>query len=132
VSSDFKANNLVWAARGPVLVDPDNAGREPRLLDLALALILFHNECAEAPDRLFTVREWQLFLDAYLAHVTVSESEHRLWPRAIDHMLWDEGTWALNDNTDPAWAEARQARFLIALAQTRPARYHLDSRKMAN
>lgn len=29
VSSDFKASNLVFAERGPVLVDPDNGGVEP-------------------------------------------------------------------------------------------------------
>jgi spectinomycin phosphotransferase len=126
VSSDFKAANLVWTARGPVLVDPDNAGREPRLLDLALALILFHNESAGAPGRLFTVREWQLFLGAYLANVTLTEDERRLWPQAIDHMLWDEGNWTLNDSDDTAWANERQAAFLLCLAQFRPDQYTLD------
>ena len=38
VTSDFKANNLVYTSTGPVMVDPDNGGVEPRLLDLALAV----------------------------------------------------------------------------------------------
>jgi hypothetical protein len=40
-----------------VLVDLDNGEHAPRLLDLALAALLFHNEHPQAPPRLFSLRE---------------------------------------------------------------------------
>jgi spectinomycin phosphotransferase len=104
VSGDFKANNLVFTAVGPVLVDPDNGGLEPRLFDLALAVVLFHNKCPSAPGRLFTPVEWSVFRDTYQARILLTAAERALWPAALDHMLWDEGTWALSDNDDAAWA----------------------------
>jgi Ser/Thr protein kinase RdoA (MazF antagonist) len=120
VSSDYKANNLVFTGSGPVLVDPDNGGREPRILDLALALVLFHNECAGAPARLFDGREWGAFFSGYRRHVDLTASERQLWPLALEHMLWDEGTWALEDRDEASWADRRQRAFLIALAQAWP------------
>ena len=125
VSSDFKANNLVYTATGPVMVDPDNGGLEPRLLDLALAVALFHNECSTAPARLFTRGEWDSFIDGYLTHVTLTATERRFWPAALDHILWDEGTWALEDNDPTSWTDPHQCAFLIDLARTDPTRYPL-------
>lgn len=61
---DFKANNLVLIPE-PFLIDPDNAAWVPRIFDLALALLLFHNEHEEAPERVFTIDEWELFLSGY-------------------------------------------------------------------
>ena len=57
---DFKANNLVLIPE-PFLIDPDNATWIPRIFDLALTLLLFHNEHDQAPDRVFTIDEWKLF-----------------------------------------------------------------------
>lgn len=57
---DFKANNLILIPE-PFLIDPDNAAWIPKIFDLALALLLFHNEHEEAPDRVFTKGEWELF-----------------------------------------------------------------------
>lgn len=125
VSSDYKANNLIFTAAGPMLVDPDNGGLEPRIFDLALALTLFHNECPGAPGRLFTAEEWQTFAGAYARHVQFSEAERELWPAALDHMLWEEGTWVLEDNDDAAWADPRQRAFLLDLAAANPERYPL-------
>ena len=112
-SSDYKASNLVWAATArpeglPTLVDPDNGGFEPRILDLALALVLFRNECPTAPARLLTPEEWKVFSSAYQSHVTLTERERELWPAALDHMAWEEGTWVLEDNDEESWADARQ------------------------
>lgn len=125
VSSDYKANNLIFTTAGPVLVDPDNGGLEPRLFDLALALTLFHNECPDAPGRLFTAEEWRTFAAAYFRHVQWSKAERDLWPAALDHMLWEEGTWVLEDNDEAAWADARQRAFLLDLAAAGPERYPL-------
>lgn len=126
VSSDFKAVNLVWPdGGGPVLVDPDNGGCEPRLFDLALAVLLFHHECPTAPGRLFDDREWAVFRDAYRAHVRLDAVEQRLWREAVDHLLWEEGSWALADNDEQAWADPRQGAFLRDLAATRPDRFPL-------
>lgn len=125
VSSDYKAGNLVFTPAGPVLVDPDNGGREPRLFDLALAVVLFHHECPGAPGRLFDAREWTVFRTAYAAHVRLTAEERALWPAALDHMLWEEGSWALEDNDEAAWADPRQGAFLRDLARATPDRYPL-------
>ena len=45
---DYKANNLIYKDT-PVLIDPDNAKWIPRMFDLALALLLFHNELFYQP-----------------------------------------------------------------------------------
>lgn len=123
--SDYKAANLVFGHDGPVLVDPDNGGREPRLFDLALALVLFHHECPTAPDRMLTAEEWAAFASAYLVHVSLTEQERALWPAAIDHVLWEEGTWALEDAEDSAWANPRDRSSMLDLARATPERYPL-------
>ena len=125
VSSDYKANNLVFTASGPVLVDPDNGGLEPRLFDLALAVLLFHHESPGAPGRLFDAREWAVFRDAYTAHVRLGDEERALWPDALDHLLWEEGSWALDDNDAVQWADPRQGAFLRDLATTTSDRFPL-------
>ncbi|MGO1972760.1 MAG: phosphotransferase enzyme family protein [Propionibacteriaceae bacterium] len=127
VSSDYKANNLVFTDTGPVLVDPDNGGLEPRLFDLALAVALFHNECDGAPGRLFTPVEWETFAAAYGEHVTLTPAERDLWPAAVDHMLWEEGSWALEDNDAEAWADPRQRAFLLALSEASPTDFPLPA-----
>lgn len=123
VCMDFKAGNLVFAPDGPVLVDPDGAVRAPRVLDLALAALLFHTELAGTPGRLFTPAEWRAFRDAYLARVTPTGAERRAWPDALDYVLWDEGTWAILDSTE--WHVERQRSYLLDLAGTARGAYAL-------
>jgi Ser/Thr protein kinase RdoA (MazF antagonist) len=106
-TSDWKASNLVYTPDGPVLVDPDNADRGPRILDLALAALLFHTETETA--RVFTADEWVVFRDAYLAYVTPSEPERAAWPLALDYQLWEEVGWALGDDD---WADPLRPGFL--------------------
>jgi spectinomycin phosphotransferase len=113
-TSDYKANNLVYTLHGPVLIDPDNAERMPRILDLALAVLLFHTELDTAPGRLFSAAEWTVFREAYLAHVTLTDAEHAAWPDAVNYQLWEEGTWAMEDSTE--WHDARQRSLLVDLA----------------
>ena len=113
---DYKATNLVFTPDGPVLIDPDGAVQVPRLLDLAFAALMFHTEQDGAPGRPFGPTEWQVFLDAYLAHVALTDVERQVWPDAIDYILCDEGIWAITDSTE--WHVERQRSFLLALAGT--------------
>ncbi|WUD73404.1 hypothetical protein OG937_17825 [Streptomyces sp. NBC_00510] len=120
-SMDFKANNLVYAEGGPVLIDPENAEYAPRLLDLALALLLFHTESPGAPPRPFTPREWAVFHDAYRRHCTLTAAEVALWPVAVRYMQVEWGVWTLLDATESDdWADPRQRAFLTALALAGP------------
>ncbi|USQ77503.1 phosphotransferase enzyme family protein [Ornithinimicrobium cryptoxanthini] len=125
LSSDYKANNLIWTALVPTLVDPDNGGREPRLFELAFVATLFHNECDDAPARLLNQQEWSLFLTGYGRHVQLTSAELELWPLVLDHILWEEGTWVLEDNDDRAWADPRQRGYLLDLARATVDRFPL-------
>jgi Ser/Thr protein kinase RdoA (MazF antagonist) len=111
---DYKANNLVYVDETPVLVDPDSAGFLPRLLDLALAAVLFHNEQAQAPGRMFSAEEWKSFWVGYSEHIAMSPIEVELWPTALEFMRLEEGLWlALND--EDGWSGGRQRAFLTDL-----------------
>lgn len=125
VTSDFKAANVVITVDGPVIVDPDNGGLEPRLLDLALAVVLLHNESDSAPARMLTTEEWHRFHAGYARHVELTDRERALWPAALDHMAWEEGTWVLEDDDADAYASPRQGGFLADLATMPLERYAL-------
>lgn len=125
VSSDYRASNIIRGEQGFVLVDPDNGGVEPRVLELAMAVVLFHRETATAPGRMFSEDEWAAFARAYTSHVTLTERERELWPLALDHQLWEEGTWALEDTDAAGWADARERGYLSDLALTTPDRFPL-------
>lgn len=106
-SADWKATNLVHTPTGPVLVDPDNAEYLPRVLDLALAVVLFNTETAA--HRAFDGAEWHAFRTAYLAHVRLSDAERELWPVALEYQQWEEGSWAVEDSD---WSDPGRAAFL--------------------
>ncbi|MFF0739162.1 phosphotransferase enzyme family protein [Streptomyces sp. NPDC004111] len=118
VSMDFRANNLVYDADGvPTLIDPDNAEVAVRLLDLALAVLLFHNEADGGPPRLFDAREWAAFRDAYTAHVELTPEERAAWPTALRYMLVEWAVWSLIAAEDwNDWEDPHQGAFLRALA----------------
>lgn len=120
VSSDFRSTNIIRSGAAFVLVDPDNGGCEPRLFDLAMAVVLFHREARTAPGRMFSADEWHAFYGAYSAHVTLTEREREFWPLALDHMLWEEGTWALEDTDAAEWADPRERGYLTELAVALP------------
>ncbi|SDI31182.1 spectinomycin phosphotransferase [Nonomuraea jiangxiensis] len=127
VTMDFKAVNLVYSQAGPVLVDPDNGERAPRLLDLALAVLLFHNDLPDRPARLFDEMEWAAFRDAYLGHVRLTVRERELWPTALTYMLLEWGVWtAVNGGEVGDWDDPRQAAFLAALLTVDITRYPLE------
>jgi spectinomycin phosphotransferase len=128
-SMDYKANNLVMTSDGAVLVDPDDGERLPRLLDLALAVLLFHSEHDPAPPRPFDVGEWRTFRNAWARHVHPTPDELRLWPLALEYMLSEWVVWQIvdsdtlvDDSPDP-----RQAALLRALARLDVAAYPLAS-----
>lgn len=91
---DFKANNLILIPE-PFLIDPDNATWIPRIFDLALALLLFHNEHEEAPNRIFTLDEWKLFLRGYKEYVVLTDQEKVFWEKAKQHVFLDEVMWLM-------------------------------------
>lgn len=126
VTLDFKAVNLVYAEAGPVLIDPDNGERAPRLLDLALAVLLFHNDLPDRPATLFDEMEWAVFRDAYLGHVRPTVRERELWPTALLYMLLEWGVWAVvNGGEVGDWDNPRQAAFLADLLTMDVTRYRL-------
>ncbi|HZZ97649.1 MAG TPA: aminoglycoside phosphotransferase family protein, partial [Jatrophihabitantaceae bacterium] len=73
VTSDWKASNLIYTSSGAVLIDPDNAERGPRLLDLASTALQFHSETTT--HRAFATDEWEWFRDGYLDHVELTATE---------------------------------------------------------
>ena len=98
-----------------MLVDPDNAARMPRLYDLAIAALLFHNDAPDAPHRLWTRAEWRCFLSSYDERATLTDDERRAWPVVLDLAWLDQGVWLLG-NFPEGWADPAEAAFLRDLA----------------
>jgi spectinomycin phosphotransferase len=116
-SWDYKASNLIYESdTAPILVDPDNAACIPRLYDLAIAALLFHNE-GMGPSRLFTPEEWAVFLDGYTRHIQFTQPEKQTWDDLLLCAWMDEGLWLLR-NDEAGWAEPRQAQMLLSLLIT--------------
>ncbi|MCK5124849.1 MAG: aminoglycoside phosphotransferase family protein [candidate division Zixibacteria bacterium] len=115
---DYKANNLVYSEDNrPTLIDPDNAGRIPRLFDLALALILFNNEFITAPPRMLTVFEWELFRNQYLSLIELTEVEKEIWQDFLFFVFIDEAIWLILDTEfdESGWGNPHQKKFLLSL-----------------
>lgn len=110
---DFKANNFIYTPE-PYLIDPDNVAWIPRIFDLALALLLFHNELSSAPDTIFTPEQWQLFLKGYKESVHLTDLEHSYWEKAIEHVFLDEVMWLL-DEAEEDWADSSQRMLFESL-----------------
>lgn len=99
-STDFKANNLVYTANGPILVDPDNADYLPRIIDLAMAALLFHNElpprlraCSPRPSgRSSQVSTWPGFLSPR------QRSSCGPLPCATSSPSGEPGPWSMRTN----------------------------------
>ncbi|MCG3088972.1 phosphotransferase [Sporosarcina cyprini] len=110
---DFKANNLVFTKK-PIVIDPDNAKWIPRIFDLALALLLFHNELSSAPNRLFTPIEWQLFLEGYSGYQTLTWNEKEMWQAGLIHVFLDEVMWLLAEVQED-WIRVEQRELFVSL-----------------
>jgi Ser/Thr protein kinase RdoA (MazF antagonist) len=131
-SLDFRAANLVYVGDAAVLIDPDGAERAPRVLDLAMAALLFHYDHSASPPRLFDEFEWALFLDAYAQHVELTVAERAVWRTAMLYMIVEWGAWVLIDAEDcNDWADPREREFLIDLALTHADRYRLGRARRA-
>jgi spectinomycin phosphotransferase len=113
-SFDFKASNLVFTPT-PVLVDPDHAARIPRLYDLAVAALLFHNDLRASPGRLWSKAEWHSFLAAYQAELCLTDAERARWMDVLRLAWLDQGVWLLG-NFPEGWADASEVLFLYDLA----------------
>lgn len=110
---DYKANNLVLTPE-PYLIDPDNATWIPRIFDLALALLLFHNEHNKAPDRIFTKQEWKLFLSGYKTHISLTKNEILYWGKAKQHVFLDEVMWLMAEYEED-WKNPSQRNLFTSL-----------------
>ncbi|GGP16817.1 phosphotransferase [Oceanobacillus neutriphilus] len=113
---DYKANNLVFQS-SPVLIDPDNAKWIPRTFDLALALLLFHNEFSSAPNRTFTPKEWKLFLDGYSKHQTLTNTEIKAWEETVLHVFLDEVMWLMAE-VEEDWERKEQRDLFVSVTET--------------
>ncbi|PKR76848.1 serine kinase [Halalkalibacillus sediminis] len=110
---DFKANNLIYTPE-PYLVDPDNATYIPRIFDLALALLLFHNELNTAPNRMFTIDEWKTFLKGYCESVVLTDLEKECWKAAVEHVFLDEVMWLMAE-VEEDWKRDDQKSLFVSL-----------------
>jgi Ser/Thr protein kinase RdoA (MazF antagonist) len=116
-SWDYKAINLVYRPDGePVLVDPDNGGRIPRVYDLAIAALLFHND-VKWPGRVFSAREWHAFLEGYGQHIRLSDEEMSVWDDLLLCAWIDEALWLLSED-EAGWKDDRQSGLLMSLLST--------------
>lgn len=116
-SWDYKASNLIYPSNtSPILIDADNAACIPRLYDLAIASLLFHNE-GRGPARLFTSAEWTAFLESYTRHVQFTEAEKQIWDDLLLCAWVDEGLWLLR-NDQLGWTQPQQAQMLLSLLST--------------
>ena len=123
---DFKANNLIYTP-DPYLIDPDNASWIPRIFDLALALLLFHNELSTAPDTPFTTEQWQLFLHGYKKSSSLTDLEYVYWQKAVEHVFLDEVMWLMADVEDD-WANPSQRSLFERPYQDRIRSFKLSSK----
>ncbi|NDL58942.1 phosphotransferase enzyme family protein [Phytoactinopolyspora mesophila] len=126
IITDYKANNLIYGADGPVLIDPDNADFGPRLFDLAFAALQFHTEHPPGPGWLFTTEEWSAFVAGYSTHVSLTDAERDLWPLVVEYVLSEESVWTLIESDD--WEDPHERAFLLDLAAAEPARFPLPAR----
>lgn len=117
-SWDHKAANLVYVTPDtPVLIDPDNAARLPRVYDLAITALSFplDGTLHRGPQRLWTPEEWRLFLAGYLEFVTFTPAERASWADVLLCAWMDESLWQLQDGA-AAWQDPAQAPLLLELA----------------
>lgn len=110
---DYKANNLIYRPT-PYLIDPDHASWVPRILDLALVLLLFHNELDTAPGCIFTAEQWQLFLSGYSEYITLTALEKEQWQAALRHVFLDEVLWLMAEYEED-WVNDKQYELFKSL-----------------
>ncbi|WP_040213123.1 phosphotransferase [Clostridium polynesiense] len=110
---DYKANNLIYTPE-PYLIDPDNAGWIPRIFDLALSLLLFHNELSTAPQVIFTPQQWKTFMMGYNEYILLTELEKQYWSKALEHVFLDEVMWLMAE-VEEDWYNPSQVKLFHSL-----------------
>ncbi|MBI9012066.1 MAG: phosphotransferase [Clostridiales bacterium] len=119
---DYKASNLIYN-NDIMLIDLDNSGYIPRILDLGLALLLFHTETPLAPNRPFNQEEWKLFLEAYSKHIELEPVEVECFNEFLKFVFLDEAVYAIVDLEDDE--PVRQNEFIENLLAMDLDEYHL-------
>ncbi|WP_206446975.1 phosphotransferase enzyme family protein [Agrococcus sp. KRD186] len=99
-SLDHRADNLLFDVEGALMLDLENAALAPRILDLAVAALLFPLEHAGSGGSALGGAEWAAFRDAYLAACPLTRQERELWPAALTYMKLEWGTWHLTDGVE--------------------------------
>lgn len=124
-SWDYKANNLVYKKDGqPFIIDLDNSGRIPRIMDLALALMLFHNEIDTAEPRIFNQEEWKIFKAGYFKYVNLEYNEKKMWQEMLQFVYIDEVLWAISSLEEDE--SERQKEFIGSLIGIQSEKYTLE------
>ena len=100
VSLDHRASNLLFDTEGALMLDLENASLAPRLLDLAVAALLFPLEHAGAGGSALGGDEWAAFRGGYLSERHLTRQEHELWPVALTYMKLEWGTWHLTEGVE--------------------------------
>jgi spectinomycin phosphotransferase len=77
-----------------------------------------------APGRPFDAGEWRVFRDAYLSVVDLTGQERNSWPDALDHVLWEEGTFIVEE--DDEWEVPNRRAFLLDFLTTPQGAYPLE------
>lgn len=112
---DYKADNLIYNdCVKPYLIDPDNAVFLPRIYDLALTLLLFHNVLDTAPGRVFDIKQWSLFKKGYFQFVKITDIERKHWQDVVKHVFLDEVIWLMAD-FEEGWDDQRQVGLFNSL-----------------
>lgn len=100
VSIDHRAANLLFDAEGALMLDLENAALAPRILDLAVAVLLFPLEHRGSGGSALGGEEWAAFRGGYLGEVTLTRQERELWPTALTYMKLEWGTWHLTEGAE--------------------------------
>ncbi|MBD1373585.1 phosphotransferase [Hazenella sp. IB182357] len=124
-SRDYKANNLIYGLdQKPTLIDPDNGGIIPRIVDLAICCIIFHNDgMGTVPPRPLTQEEWSHFMEGYSQYTQLTKLEQEVWVDVLLLLFMDEGLWLIVDSMEDH--NPRQKEFAYSLTQFEPSLYKL-------
>lgn len=100
VSLDHRAKSMLFDDEGALMLDLEHAALAPRILDLAVAALLFPLEHAGSGGSALGSEEWMAFRDAYLAASPLTRQERDLWPAALTYVKLERGTAHLTDGVD--------------------------------
>lgn len=100
VSLDHRAANLLFDDEGALMLDLENASLAPRILDLAVAALLFPLEHPGAQGSALGAQEWAAFRGGYRGECRLSRQELELWPTALTYMKLEWGTWHLTEGVE--------------------------------